>query len=89
MINVLVGGLLAIAGGVLASCVNAMFQQRDMALKERAQRERVAVDNRNRSYYEFMSFLNQFLQFLHPSIGEREDGKYTAGLSFVEHIKVL
>ena len=89
MINVLVGGLLAIAGGVLASCVNATFQRWDIAAKEHAQRERTAIDNRNRAYYEFMSFLNQFLQFLHPSVGEKETGKYTAGLSFVEHIKVL
>ena len=89
MINVFVGGLLAIAGGALASFINANFQRQAMAAKECAQRLRVAIDNRNRAYYELISFLGQFLQYLHPSVEKSEDGKYTAGLPLVEHVKTF
>ena len=89
MIQVVIGGVLAIVGGLLASCVNALYQRRYMAAKEVAQRERMDIEKRDKAYYEFMAFLNQFLQFLHPSIGEDEKDKYTAGQSLVEYVSAL
>lgn len=89
MIQVVIGGVLAIVGGLLASCVNASYQRRYMVAKEVAQRERMEIEKRDRAYYEFMAFLNQFLQFLHPSIGEDEKDKYTAGQPLVEYVSAL
>ena len=89
MIQVIVGGVIAIIGGVLASCINAAYQRREIRAREFVQRERDKIAKRNSSYYEFTAFLNQFLQFLHPSVGEREQGKYTAGQSLVDHIRAL
>lgn len=89
MVQVVIGGVLAIVGGLLASHVNASYQRRYMAAKEVAQRERMEIEKRAKAYYEFMAFLNQFLQFLHPSIGEDEKDKYTAGQSLVEYVSAL
>lgn len=89
MIQVIVGGLLAVLGGVIGSIINAYYQKRYLDAQDKYEQRKNHLEHRARTYYETISTLTQFLQFLHPSVEEKHKGKYSAGVSFVEYVTAL